>query len=110
MPSSMFHRGPGATRVRTLPLHAALPIFVAEQAEDEAADGAGREADAVDAEGGDEGHRGVRLVEEQLRSEEHTSELQSRENLVCRLLLEKKTSWLVFWRRTSSTSLMPASD
>src|SRR5690606_28724605 len=28
----------------------------------------------------------VRLV----RSEEHTSELQSRENLVCRLLLEKK--------------------
>src|SRR5690606_41829595 len=31
---------------------------------------------------------GVHLV--QVRSEEHTSELQSRENLVCRLLLEKK--------------------
>src|SRR5690606_40787019 len=30
------------------------------------------------------------MVEEQDRSEEHTSELQSRENLVCRLLLEKK--------------------
>src|SRR5690606_39667150 len=29
---------------------------------------------------------------EELRSEEHTSELQSRENLVCRLLLEKKTT------------------
>src|SRR5436309_4974630 len=29
---------------------------------------------------------------EKLRSEEHTSELQSRENLVCRLLLEKKNS------------------
>src|SRR5436309_7934241 len=28
----------------------------------------------------------------QTRSEEHTSELQSRENLVCRLLLEKKKS------------------
>src|SRR5690606_40619372 len=28
----------------------------------------------------------------ELRSEEHTSELQSRENLVCRLLLEKKKS------------------
>src|SRR5690606_40244059 len=28
--------------------------------------------------------------QEGLRSEEHTSELQSRENLVCRLLLEKK--------------------
>src|SRR2546430_11251843 len=27
-----------------------------------------------------------------LRSEEHTSELQSQSNLVCRLLLEKKTS------------------
>src|SRR5690606_40364427 len=30
------------------------------------------------------------LGENGLRSEEHTSELQSRENLVCRLLLEKK--------------------
>src|SRR5690606_41496312 len=27
-----------------------------------------------------------------LRSEEHTSELQSRENIVCRLLLEKKNT------------------
>src|SRR5690606_40960850 len=32
----------------------------------------------------------ARRREVQLRSEEHTSELQSRENLVCRLLLEKK--------------------
>src|SRR5688572_31025360 len=30
------------------------------------------------------------LVAPQLRSEEHTSELQSQSNLVCRLLLEKK--------------------
>src|SRR5690606_20920157 len=30
------------------------------------------------------------LAEQDPRSEEHTSELQSRENLVCRLLLEKK--------------------
>src|SRR5690606_39807769 len=29
-------------------------------------------------------------IVDQLRSEEHTSELQSREKLVCRLLLEKK--------------------
>src|SRR5436309_7914842 len=28
------------------------------------------------------------------RSEEHTSELQSRENLVCRLLLEKKNAFI----------------
>src|SRR3712207_8661093 len=31
-----------------------------------------------------------RLGEQGLRSEEHTSELQSRQYLVCRLLLEKK--------------------
>src|SRR5688572_31524992 len=31
-----------------------------------------------------------RLVLEEHRSEEHTSELQSQSNLVCRLLLEKK--------------------
>src|SRR5690606_41413944 len=30
------------------------------------------------------------IVHDLSRSEEHTSELQSRENLVCRLLLEKK--------------------
>src|SRR5687768_17916654 len=33
---------------------------------------------------------GANLVELRLRSEEHTSELQSRLHLVCRLLLEKK--------------------
>src|SRR5207302_10249616 len=44
-----------------------------------------------------EGRLGGRLVTDRpvealddRRSEEHTSELQSRENLVCRLLLEKK--------------------
>src|SRR2546427_3196650 len=34
--------------------------------------------------------RAARVVEVRLRSEEHTSELQSQSNLVCRLLLEKK--------------------
>src|SRR5438034_6442953 len=34
--------------------------------------------------------RPVRLVEQLDRSEEHTSELQSHSDLVCRLLLEKK--------------------
>src|SRR5690606_41068524 len=33
------------------------------------------------------------------RSEEHTSELQSRENLVCRLLLEKKKHAILTARR-----------
>src|SRR5207302_9129329 len=44
---------------------------------------------------GADGRRGARSCAGPLsrpvqRSEEHTSELQSRENLVCRLLLEKK--------------------
>src|SRR5690606_41661151 len=34
--------------------------------------------------------RAPRHLRHRARSEEHTSELQSRENLVCRLLLEKK--------------------
>src|SRR5436309_7067242 len=38
-----------------------------------------------------------------LRSEEHTSELQSRENLVCRLLLEKKKKHLNRLRQTENT-------
>src|SRR5690606_39923885 len=33
---------------------------------------------------------GNQMTADSVRSEEHTSELQSRENLVCRLLLEKK--------------------
>src|SRR5690349_23779957 len=43
------------------------------------------------AQGDDRGRRGVRGGAGcHLRSEEHTSELQSRRDLVCRLLLEKK--------------------
>src|SRR5690606_41565265 len=37
------------------------------------------------------------------RSEEHTSELQSRENLVCRLLLEKKNYTLLQGNRVTTT-------
>src|SRR2546430_8419375 len=39
-----------------------------------------------------------------LRSEEHTSELQSQSNLVCRLLLEKKTISEASLARTSCTT------
>src|SRR3712207_4546837 len=35
----------------------------------------------------------VKVTHHWLRSEEHTSELQSRQYLVCRLLLEKKTEY-----------------
>src|SRR3712207_8297393 len=37
-----------------------------------------------------ERHRDVQVLQSIPRSEEHTSELQSRQYLVCRLLLEKK--------------------
>src|SRR5690606_39417609 len=47
----------------------------------EPVDGQGRVARPV---------RGLLVTVGSWRSEEHTSELQSRENLVCRLLLEKK--------------------
>src|SRR2546427_9593126 len=43
--------------------------------------------DGVQLVGDDHGRRGQRALP---RSEEHTSELQSQSNLVCRLLLEKK--------------------
>src|SRR5437899_341168 len=36
---------------------------------------------------------GSRIIEVELRSEEHTSELQSLRHLVCRLLLEKKNNY-----------------
>src|SRR5438034_6271118 len=39
------------------------------------------------------------------RSEEHTSELQSHSDLVCRLLLEKKKSETCPWRRPTTRSV-----
>src|SRR3712207_8184234 len=38
--------------------------------------------------------RGVGPLKDHERSEEHTSELQSRQYLVCRLLLEKKKNYI----------------
>src|SRR2546429_6073221 len=40
-----------------------------------------------------------------MRSEEHTSELQSRLHLVCRLLLEKKKTTTNLYQRRTSASL-----
>src|SRR5690606_41152081 len=90
-------------------LHDALPISLGEigpplaAAFDNPATGGVRDGDrtvcraAVDddhladhAVRGGRHERGQRMRQRQLRSDEHTSELQSRENLVCRLLLEKK--------------------
>src|SRR5256885_3112191 len=52
-----------------------------------------------------------------IRSEEHTSELQSPCNIVCRLLLEKKnelfaiflSSWLVYWNLRPSFNFILSS-
>src|SRR5688572_31871705 len=49
-----------------------------------------RNAQPARARGLDPGRRAVRPKHDRARSEEHTSELQSQSNLVCRLLLEKK--------------------
>src|SRR5690606_40768532 len=50
----------------------------------------------------------TRLGRSASRSEEHTSELQSRENLVCRLLLEKKNTRLHSLRTLPSPPPRPA--
>src|SRR4249919_4297008 len=65
-----FFNDTATTEIYTLSLHDALPISHRLGHEPRVLPG--------EAKGGDR------------RSEEHTSELQSRENLVCRLLLEKK--------------------
>src|SRR3712207_7389127 len=84
-----FFNDTATTEIYTLSLHDALPIsqaqhglVVAQRPTGEARD-AGREH----AVRGRQRHR-----RERSRSEEHTSELQSRQYLVCRLLLEKKKS------------------
>src|SRR2546427_5936954 len=79
-----FFNDTATTEISTLSLHDALPISL-QQAGDEGEQPAPR---AVRVERG-EPHL---PVEPRLRSEEHTSELQSQSNLVCRLLLEKKKS------------------
>src|SRR5256885_5128069 len=53
--------------------------------------------------GGGHPLRGACSFRERCRSEEHTSELQSPCNLVCRLLLEKKKKRRVPWPSISRT-------
>src|SRR3712207_7971114 len=77
-----FFNDTAPPEISTLSLHDALPISFARRKVARGAVGhvarvvAARRVEAVGA--------------RQLRSEEHTSELQSRQYLVCRLLLEKK--------------------
>src|SRR5689334_24646128 len=73
-----FFNDTATTEIYTLSLHDALPIF--------------SETTSARSANGPEALFDDRLVDEilELRSEEHTSELQSQFHLVCRLLLEKK--------------------
>src|SRR3712207_8535140 len=92
---SFFFNDTATTEIYTLSLHDALPISLGhELAQQSAAAGAKRRAHsklAMPRFGACEHQvREIRARDQQHRSEEHTSELQSRQYLVCRLLLEKK--------------------
>src|SRR3712207_9300271 len=82
-----FFNDTATTEIYTLSLHDALPIFehlvghVLSHADDELGEVADDDLRCAQAGRPEAGQR---------RSEEHTSELQSRQYLVCRLLLEKK--------------------
>src|SRR3712207_9549004 len=96
-----FFNDTATTEIYTLSLHDALPISRRDldpalgrggpraRPPQRAAGGGGRAARAQPP----PGPRGARVRRRhRVRSEEHTSELQSRQYLVCRLLLEKKNN------------------
>src|SRR5688572_31767295 len=73
-----FFNATATTEIYTLSLHDALPIYAARAGRRRP-----RRQDEIKT-------RRYRAANRRCRSEEHTSELQSQSNLVCRLLLEKK--------------------
>src|SRR5439155_24178636 len=90
----LFYKAPATTDIYTLSLHDALPISAARPPRPSL-----RRATCARCLQGNRhpagSHRrracrSFRATWESSRSEEHTSELQSRGHLVCRLLLEKK--------------------
>src|SRR3712207_7043117 len=92
-----FFNDTATTEIYTLSLHDALPICVSERHHGYL-ETVGLPDDQLLALGVDHEDRSRQPlhlgdageVASELRSEEHTSELQSRQYLVCRLLLEKK--------------------
>src|SRR3712207_8902531 len=91
MISFFFFNDTATTEIYTLSLHDALPIWNGDRSRARlrgALPGAGLLRRGVPDEPARPGAR--RCRPEPRRSEEHTSELQSRQYLVCRLLLEKK--------------------
>src|SRR5256885_12877648 len=89
-----FFNDTATTEIYTLSLHDALPIF----AHDPIVIGKGRDPSLL---------RDQRIAGDAPpidRSEEHTSELQSPCNLVCRLLLEKKKNPTAYVSRIASST------
>src|SRR5437868_11839694 len=80
MLSCFFFDDTATTEIYTLSLHDALPISYA----------GGRAHRGLEGKPAAKGRADQRRIMQVERSEEHTSELQSRFDLVCRLLLEKK--------------------
>src|SRR5438876_1534731 len=80
------------TRISTLSLHDALPILREGRPVPAPGDRRGAARPYRGGAGRRRSGEGViaRLLDTDVRSEEHTSELQSPVHLVCRLLLEKK--------------------
>src|SRR5688572_32550823 len=100
-----FFNDPATTEIYTLSLHDALPIWRSRT----------RSIASSSPGGGNIEHRTLNIERRtksattrlsraafiSMRSEEHTSELQSQSNLVCRLLLEKKKK-----KKISQTSIL----
>src|SRR5438046_4092348 len=93
--SFFFYKDTATTEIYTLSLHDALPIcwHLPRVVEFEKLRGSGLALERVDIDPG----IGQRQAVADPRSEEHTSELQSLTNLVCRLLLEKKKQTLMVY-------------
>src|SRR2546427_8474996 len=89
-----FFNDTATTEIYTLSLHDALPISCPTASRMSTRPPA--HDDAIHGPGG--AHHGGG---ERDRSEEHTSELQSQSNLVCRLLLEKKKNTITKYVRTA---------
>src|SRR2546430_11627289 len=85
-----FFNDTATTEIYTLSLHDALPISARQRAGCARARPRARDTQDAQRRGRHRGASGRARPARGRRSEEHTSELQSQSNLVCRLLLEKK--------------------
>src|SRR5947209_13003501 len=85
-----FFKDTATTKIYTLSLHDALPISEDKRKEDIELAKEGERKKSMQSYLGNYKKRKIALSFNTSRSEEHTSELKSRQYLVCRLLLEKK--------------------